>query len=207
MPDIISRILRPIWRLIDMNDGTYAPRFSTELAADVMTGGNEEFRRIRVDVAQTGFFQGREFRTFLELDIGATLTIQVVVPIDVILFNLQLDLIAGGARVATIAGGTPSGTFGTPLPIIPVNNMSIAPAYSPVVTLAHGGSVSGGTELDVLLTQTAGIGNQAASVGAGGSGERGIGAGTYYYEITPLGGSNLEAVFRGRWEERPPGSY
>lgn len=207
MADITSKILRPIWRLIDMGDGTHAPRMAVEMASNLMTDGNSEVRRLRVDVGQTGFFAGREFRTFLELDISNTLTIQVNVPLDVILFNLQLDLVEGGARIATIVGGTPSGSFGVTMPVIPVNSMSNAPAYTPLVTLAHGGSVSGGTVLDVLLAQTSNIGSAAQSVGAGGQGERGIAAGTYYYQIEPTSGSNLVAVFRGRWEERPVGSY
>ena len=37
--------------------------------SDLLTSEREKYRRVRVDVGQTGFFDGREFRTFKEISI------------------------------------------------------------------------------------------------------------------------------------------
>ena len=49
--------------------------------------------RLRVDVAQTGFFAGRECRSFIRLNIAASssLVVRVVSPIDFIVFILLGD--------------------------------------------------------------------------------------------------------------------
>lgn len=97
---------------------TLAPRFDTltyrdhagvSRGADVVVAQpptglltSETNPRLRVDVGQTGFFEGREFRTFLEF--SASQVIRVVVPINVILFNLSVSLTEGEVRVETVSG-------------------------------------------------------------------------------------------------------
>jgi hypothetical protein len=71
---------------------THAERVYAELPLDMCTdGGTGDFRRLRVDVGQTSFFAGREFRTFREFTIpngGApeviAVTVMVVVAIDAV---------------------------------------------------------------------------------------------------------------------------
>ncbi len=101
--------------IIDGNTG-----FVNTFPQDLMTdGGTGPSRRLRVDVGQTGFFAGREFRTFRELNIAASTTfvIKAVVPIDVILFGLKVSIESGQLRLATVVGGTPGGSFSETLPI------------------------------------------------------------------------------------------
>ncbi|MFL1404189.1 hypothetical protein ACJO2E_02445 [Marinobacter sp. M1N3S26] len=193
-----------------MGDGTHAPRFLASPPLDIMTdGGSGPNRRLRVDVAQTGFFAGREFRTFLELDMadGESIVVRATVPINVILFGLTANLVAGEIRIETIAGGTEGGTFDDPLPIFNRNNMSSRPmpAYQHQVDLDAGGTHSGGLLLDVLLNKAADNANFASTVDASQGDERGVAPDTYYFRMTATGATR--GVFRARWEERPEGVY
>lgn len=172
---------------------------------DLLTdGGDGPNRRVRVDVAQTGFFAGREFRTFYEWLTPTTETrvIKAVVPMNIILFELgMVPLLEGEMRIETLIGGTEGGTFGTPLPIFPTNTMSEKPQppYVNQVLLTTGGTLTGGTLLDSLAGKTSDNANFASSVGAGQGAERGVAANTYYFRITATA---MRGIFKARWEER-----
>lgn len=179
------------------------------------------FDRARVDVGQTSFFEGREFRTFKELNIiaGATYVIKAVVPLDIILFGLELSIEDGQVRLGTYVGGTEGGVFAEVLPIFPANNMSLgvnrrtrmntlpASACTPLVVLTAGGTHTGGTELDVIRLKAAGATGQAASVGNMADSERGVGANTYYFRVANLGAGPILGTLKTRWEERAPAGY
>lgn len=176
------------------------------------------FERLRVDQAQTSFFEGREFRTFYEISIPTTTeyVIRATVPLNIILYSLEAALDAGWIRVGTYVGGTPGGTFNTALPVLPTNTMTpgvdhrknySGNIYTPQVTLAGGGTHTGGTELDVLRVKTSDNSNFSSSVGTSPSDERGVGAGTYYFRLLNLDGTTATGVFRARWEERPTGFF
>lgn len=167
-------------------------------------------RRLKVDIAQTGFFDGREFRTFKELNIAAfgVYVIRAVVPIDIILFGLNVTINSGDLRLETLVGGAPGGSFSETLPIFGANNMAgapnrEAPFYVPVTVLTAGGTLTGGTQLDVLRLKVNAITGQAATVGIGPTDERGVAANTYYFRLTSLTNDAIEGVFRARFEERP----
>lgn len=167
-----------------------------------------DFARVKVDLAQTGFFRGREYRSFKELSIavGSTYSIKATVPANIILLGLELTLDDGWARVATVVGGTDGGGYVETLPIFNRNNMSQGPdreaVIAPTVSLLAGGIHTGGTELDVLRVRTANASGAVASVGTNSGDERGIGAGTYYFRISNLGVGVVAGVFKARWEER-----
>lgn len=170
----------------------------------LMTDNNGPNARLRVDVGQTGFFAGREFRTFRRLSIGAgsTLVVRAVVPVNVILFGLRIELVDGWVDLETRTGGTAGGTWSETLPIFRRNNMSTAPVVASQVVLTAGGTHTGGTVLDVLASRASGATAQAASVGNGLSDERGIAAGTYYFALNNPGSGTATGVFRAHWEER-----
>lgn len=167
------------------------------------------FDRVKVDIAQTGFFEGREFRTFKELNLatGSTYVVRAVVPLNIILFGLSLSLETGQVRLATVVGGAESGTWAETLPIFGRNNMAVGPhrrsAYVPQVVLTAGGVLTGGTEIDVLRIKTGANANFSGSVGAESSDERGVGANTYYFKLVASGPDPAVGVFKARWEERP----
>lgn len=166
----------------------------------LMTGTTNP--RMRVDMAQTSFFEKREFRTFKEWTTPTTATyvIKAVVPVNIILFELNASIDAGDIRIQTAAGGTPGGTFAETLPIFAANTMTEGPpAVSPQVVLTAGGTHTGGTVLDVLRGKAADNSNFAASVGTGSGAERGVGPATFHFLITLDG---VTGVFKARWEER-----
>lgn len=174
----------------------------------LLTDPSTRNSRLRVDVGQTGFFAGREFRTFRELNVsqGAPLYLRANVPLNIILFGLELEIESGFARVETIVGGVEAGVWAETLPIFPRNTMSERPQppYAAQVQLTAGGSVSGGMTIDVLRLKTNAITNQASTVGTDAGDERGVGAGLYYFRISAETNDPVTGVFRSRWEERPP---
>lgn len=162
--------------------------------------------RLRVDVAQTSFFAGREFRTYYELDMtgGETRIIKVVAGLDIILNDLMVNLVSGEVKIYTLlSDGTEGGTFGTDLPIIPTNTMSSAPDYSSQVSASTGGTYTGGTEIDLIWIKTSSNENKSFNNLAHVGTERGVAAATYYYKIEATG--TTTGVFSARWEERPEG--
>ena len=173
----------------------------------LMTGTTKP--RLRVDMAQTGFFEGREFRTFREFSIasGATLVVKVVVPINAILFEQGLELDAGALRITNATGGTAGGVFGEVLPVIGKNNMTAAerptPFYAPQIVFTAGGTHVGGFVFDVHRVVTSSATAQQFTVGSGPSDERGIAPGTYYVRYENISNGDATGTFRFIWEERP----
>lgn len=169
------------------------------------------YERVRVDSAQTSFFEGREFRTFKELNIapGATLVVKAVVPVDIILNHLEVYIDSGQIRVGTYVTGTEGGSFSEVLPIFGANRMAsrrtgyagVGGYYDPQVVLTAGGTHTGGVELDVLRLNTA-AGGQSVGVGSSPFDERGVSAASYYFRLLNLGAGAITGTFKARWEER-----
>lgn len=172
--------------------------------ADLLTSAREGTRRLRVDVAQTGFFEGREFRTFFEYSVpsGQSVYLRATVPLNIILFSTSLTLDAGKMRMTLLAGGTEGGTW-SPVAVFPKNNMTDRPAYAGQVQIDSGGTHSGGVLLDVvrMLSETAG--NRSSTVGGQVADERGVATGVYYYRLENIDGQTANGVFSAFWEERP----
>lgn len=176
------------------------------------------FGRVRTDISRTSFFEGREFRTYKELNIAANTTyvIKIVVPVNIILYGLQAAIDSGWLRLAGYAGGSEGGSYSETLPIFAINGMSAvgdnkrtdyngnSTIYTRQLVMTAGGTHTSGTELDVSRIKIASNSTQSSTVGEAGLDERGVAAGTYYFRFLNL--SNTDAVtgvFRMRWEERP----
>lgn len=138
--------------MTDRGDGTHAIRMEAYPPRVLMTDGDGQYARLRVDVGQTGFFPGREFRTFLEFSIftGATQVIKIVSNCDTIVQQIVMQLKLAQVKFELRSGGTEGGLFDTPLPVMKTNNMSTASAYESQITLTTGGTHTGGTLLDVF---------------------------------------------------------
>lgn len=209
MADKFARIFGGVLRrLTDMRDATYAERVIAHPPFDLLTdGGDGPNRRIRVDVGQTGFFAGREFRTFREFSIaaGQTLVVRIVVPINVILAEQGVELDDGSIRVTNASGGTPGGSFSEVLPIIGKNNMSDRPSpfYTSAVVFSAGGTHTGGFVFDVHRIVAATATAQKSSVGRIVGDERGVAAATYYVRYENFGSGTATGTFWYIWEERP----
>jgi hypothetical protein len=205
----MSNIRFPFWQevrklLVDRQDGTYAERVEAYPPAKLMTDGDGEYARLRVDSGQTGFFAGREARTFYEFSIasGASQVIKVVSPTDTIVqtFGIELDL--ASLRLELVIGGTEGGTFNTPLPILKTNTMSTASDYTPQVTMNRGGTHTGGTIVDVLTAISGANENKSVSQTATEALPQGFSAGTFYIRLINTDGATATGIFRARWEER-----
>lgn len=192
-------------KLVDMLDGTHAERVISQPPAFLLTGTTKQ--RLRVDVGEAGYFEGRQFRTFKEFSIasGATYTIKFVVPINVILLAQDVELDDGSLRITNTVGGTPAGTFSETLPVIPKNTMTERPLplYTPVVVVTAGGSVSGFTPLDIHRVVAATATAQQSTVGNLVGDDRGIGANTYHVLYQNFGSGAATGCLHFFWEERP----
>jgi hypothetical protein len=192
-------------RLIDRSDGTWAERVEAYPPAKLMTDSDGDYSRLKVDVGQTGFFAGREARTFYEFSIasGASQVIKVVAPTNTIVQTLSLELELAEMRLELVIGGTEGGTFATPLPIFKTNTMTTASAYVPQVTMAVGGTHTGGTVVDLLTAISGANANKAISSSATEALPQGFAAGTFYIRLINTDGNTATGIFRARWEERP----
>jgi hypothetical protein len=206
----MSNIRFPFWQevrklLVDRQDGTYAERVEAYPPAKLMTDGDGDFSRLRVDSGQTGFFAGREARTFYQFSIpnGQSQVIKVVSLTDTIVQNLILELDLASVRLELVVGGTEGGTFATPLPIFKTNTMSTASDYVPQVTMNRGGTHTGGTVVDVLTAISGANENKSVSQTATEDLPQGFAAGTFYIRLINTDGATATGIFRARWEERP----
>ena len=194
----------PFWKdlyklLVDRGDGTHAERIEAYPPAKLMTDSDGNYSRLRVDVGQTNFWSGKQFRTFqkLELASAASATIRATVGVNIVLYETSFTTENSSIEVQLRAGGTATGPW-TAMPVIRKNTITTAPVIVSQVTMDYDGSHTGGTTID-LLRVTAG--NKQSSVG-GTDSERGVAPGTYYYVITNTGNQTATVVFSGFWEER-----
>lgn len=188
--------------------GSVSGKFErVDLSPDLYTSDTEGFRRLRVDAGQTGFFEGREFRTFYELNIatGTSVYIRFTCPVDFIIFEQSLTLDSGSVRFTAITGATPAGTYSNTLPVIGKNRMTSrkTPFYSAQSTVATGGTATGGTIVELFRVVAANATAQQQTVLGAASTERGLPAGTYYLRLENFGNNAATGVYTLIWEERP----
>ena len=200
----MSNVKWPFWKdlfklLVDRGDGTHAERVEAYPPAKLMTDNDGAYSRVRVDVGQTSFWSGKQFRTFQKLEIAsaATVAIRATVGVNIVLYETSFNTENSSIEVQLKAGGTANGPW-TAMPVIRKNTMTTAPVVTSQVTMDYDGGHTGGTLID-LVRVTAG--NKQASVG-GTDSERGVGPGTYYYVITNTGNKTATVVFSGWWEQR-----
>ena len=194
----------PFWQnlfklLVDRGDGTHAERVEAYPPVKLMTDGDGDYARVRVDVGQTNFWSGKQFRTFQKLEIlaGASATIRATVGVNIVLYETSFTTENSSIEVQLRAGGTATGPW-TAMPVIRKNTMTTAPVITSQVAMDYDGAHTGGTTIDLVRVMA---GNKQSSVG-GTDSERGVGPGTYYYVITNTGNQTATVVFSGFWEER-----
>lgn len=194
----------PFWQnlfklLVDRGDGTHAERVEAYPPTKLMTDGDGAYSRLRVDVGQTNFWSGKQFRTFQKVTIPSpgAVTIRATVGVNIVLYETSFHTEDSSIEVELKVGGTADGPW-TSMPVLRKNTMTTAPVITSQVTMDYDGAHTGGTTID-LFRVTAG--NKEASV-SGDDKERGVGPGTYYYVITNTGNQTATVVFSGFWEER-----
>jgi hypothetical protein len=193
-------------RLVDMGDGTFAPRQEAHPPLRLLTeNGTSEYSRLKVTVGRSCFFAGRQRFTFYQYSIPTTETqvIKVVAGVNTLIQSFGATLNVAALRVELVSGGTEGGTFGTALPVLQTNTMTTVGEYTSQVTLAVGGTHSGGTIIDVLDLNAGTPARQAVATSATENEPFGFGAGTYYIRLVNTDGDTATGVFKARWEERP----
>ena len=193
-------------KLVDMGDGSHEERIVSVPPYDLLTdGGDGDYRRLRVDVGQTGFFAGREFRSFLQFSIPTSteLIIKIVAECDTIVQQIVADLTLAAIRFELRVGGTEGGTFSTALPVFKTNQTSTVSDYASQITLAYGGTHTGGTLVDVFEAISGSNVNKAVAQTVTENLPVGFPAGTYYIKLVNIDGATALGILKLRWEERP----
>ncbi len=166
-------------------------------------------RRLQVDVGQTGFFAGREFRAYRELAITATpLIVRVVVPAGlkgILLQDMRLSCYQGSIQMRAYRLATPGGSW-TSVPVWPNNGIPDVAGYVGQVTIDQGGTISSPSQQsDALVAYANETGKSSTTTVTSTHGERGLTPGTYYLEFSRLAGTTVDGlgIFSAIWEERP----
>lgn len=172
---------------------------------DMVTSSALGKRRLRVDVGQTGFWEGREFRLNEPIDTSsASFVIKVVSPID---FVLQLQRLVSETgkiemRAYRSSDGVEGGTFSASPYYSNNNQMSDVPSYNGQVQVLIGGTFTP-TDIDsqkeMIVAKAATATAQVQSVGGTSAKERGLPAETYYLVFTGGGVGIYDLIL----EERP----
>lgn len=204
---------------VELPSENYTTTFSkkklkVDLPPDMYSSTSENYRRLRVDVGQTGFFRGREARSFFEFNIPANNVqiIKFVSPVNFILIEQSVSVDAGSIRFQALTGATEVATFNTSVPIFGKNRMTEreSPFYNFQVTItthaapvAFGSGITGGTVTENVRVVAANATAQQQTVSGGAQTERGLPAGTYYLRLHNFGSGAATGVYSLVWEERP----
>jgi len=176
-----------------------------DLPKDIYTSSTENYRRIRVDTAQTSFFQGRQFRSYYDFSLTASEIryFRFTSLTDFVLFDQSISVSGGSIRLSVWTGSTPAGTW-TNIPVIGKNRMSSIPQppYISSVTFQTGGTFTAGTEVEAIRLVSATATAQQSTVGASSGDERGLPASSFYIKIEATS-STPTVVYSLFWEERP----
>lgn len=194
--------------LVQQLTETIMPLMGVELAQDLMTSRNEWTRRVRVDPAQTGFFENREFISFKELSIPNGTQrhyIKITIPIDIIIHAIRFSVDAGSLRIRPVKNPVESGLTLSELPMRRKNQMSSAPEWQRqcVVQYSSLGTISGGEQENVFRIVAAGATAKEESIGSTPFSERGYGPCTLILELHSFGNETVTGDFDIFWEERP----
>ena len=190
-----------------------APPLNGGIANDMFTSDLAGFRRLHVDVGQTGLFEGREFRLVRKVGIPAAtpLVIRFTSAVDFILLEQQLNTTDGDIEFFAWRGnqGTAGGTFAGSFPVIGKNISGFYREYSGAryasqVTISHGGTFTPTDPeayVDYDRAESAGATAQRVSVRGGDDSARYLAAGTYYLVLSSLRRASV-GRFTLAWEER-----
>ncbi len=185
--------------------GRFVRRIKTESSfPDDLLAGN----RLRVDVGEAGFYEGRQFRIDYLIDIpsGATRVIKFETGGDTLLLSSLIDIDDGAIDYSVYAGGVEGGTFGDPVTIWKTNLMSTSPAPEPRAVVTTGGTLdASGVEANTRIRlRTSNSSAQRETVSGIANDLRGFPSTTAYIVMKSLGGAQgaISGTLKLRWEER-----
>lgn len=187
--------------VVQLLSDTITPFTSVDLPKDVYTSGTNGVRRLRVDVAQTGFFDGRQFEFIKKF--SSPVVYRFTSPVPFILQQQTLNVLDGTIELFAwhSSNVTASGTWTTdPTPIWRKNEVNTG--YAGQATIASGGTISVANNnlyRDYIVVKTTDASGQRTSVGYSQSDERYHQAGVYYLQLVGSGSGSYNLL----WEERP----
>jgi hypothetical protein len=196
---------------------TVTPFTGVEFPQDIVTSGVEGFRRLQVDIGQTGFFEGREFRTTRKIRLATTETqiYKFNCAIDYILWSLNFDSSVGQYEVSLwdASNVTENTAFTTPVPFLRKNRSTEFRSYSGSPFVSQTTITTGGTITvadiedysDYVDIKADSRTTFSTTVGAGLGSERYFPPGITYIEIKVKGAASVEGTVAMSWEERPQG--
>lgn len=160
-----------------------------------------------VDISEIGFWQGRQFRSFLELNIsaGQSVVVRFTAASDFILKKQDIAVDAGSLKLTALRGGTSGGSWSA-MPVISKNIMSVTQPVTPKNSIETGGTVTGGTAVEIVRIVASNATAQASTVGGSGSDQRGLAAGVYHIKLENIGNGAVTGVYTIIFEERPLGT-
>ena len=196
-------------RDVDMGDGTFAERMIAQPPAFLVTGIYGDKRpRIRVDEGSTGFYEGREFRMFVEFNIppDGEIWVRHTISYNFILHDQRVSIESGAIRwTANAAMATSPGPW-TVATMRRRNQMTEQPSpfftSGSVIETGGVGAATGGIVVDIMRVAAGqGAGSSSATQNAG---QRGLAPGVYHARLQSTGAQNAVGVYDWWWEERPP---
>lgn len=174
---------------------------------EMISGTTRANGRLKVDVAQAGFFEGREFRLIRKFT--SPTIFKFVAPIEFILSFQGFSAASGDFEFYAWRGDnvTEDTPFNTEVPVFGKNNSSTRPRFDGAFYQRQCQVFTGGTitvtdsnlyaDYERLKIATA-TGQQQTIEGSGRE-ERYLAPGNYYLQFTGV----AEASLRLTWEERP----
>lgn len=166
----------------------------------------ESFSRAAVEIVSARLLLGRQFRSFVDFNIpsASSLVIRAEFGSDFVLQSQSLTGTHGEVRFAAVVGATETGSFSATVPVIAKNRTlshKAGPEYSSVASLASGGSISGGTEVEVVRISAGTSGGHAQTVSGAYANPRMLPAGVYYLKLQNMDNSAAIGVYSIEWEE------
>jgi hypothetical protein len=161
--------------------------------------------RMFVEDGNSAFYDGRQYFTFKELSIaqGGVGVVKVVITENVVMRDFFVVLEVSNARVEIVSGGTEGGTFNSALPLMQTNNMTTVADRASTSVMTYGGTLTGGTTLDLFILNSGNNLNQSVGQQGGEQFPVGFAPGTYYVRITNTGNTTATGLFKARWTEDP----
>ena len=159
--------------------------------------------RIFVDAGNVNPVENRQYFMFHEFSVPAagTEVVKVVIAGNTVMNAFSIKVMSGKARVEIVAGGTAGGTFNQSIPVFPVNGMTTAQPRASTTVMTSGGTLTGGTTMDLFLVNTGDNVNQSTGIAVGEDFAIGFPAGTYYIRITNTDNSATSGLVKALWTE------
>lgn len=182
------------------------------MAAQLTAGGwsvdKNDTKRLRVEEGGTGFFDGREFRMFVEFNIpaGDEMWVRITSAKNFILQDQRVSIESGSIRWTANAAMASSPGPWTLATIRRRNQMTeqqtpLFVSGTTIETSTTTGAATGGVVVDVVRVAAGqGAGSSTATQNAG---LRGLAPNVYHVRLQNLSAQAAVGVYDWWWEERP----